>query len=423
MIQKRPFGDEKSHEQPWKQSRHFECSYQLSSFVDIVGRNDVAHKSSIHGEGFLNKCQYGDRLANENEFEDLRSEAAVGFSFFPELFEYGHSTRQQSIKEQLYSPSFDILPRKRVSIGPDYQAVVPEQCAKIEDVDNERMLGTCVNSMLEESYISIKVGRGRADCSCQDKGSLRCTRQHIGESRENLIATLGEKAFMELGFCDMGENVASKWIEEEEDVFNEVVISNPASLGKNFWDHLSVVFPSRTKKEIVSYYFNVFMLRKRGEQNRFDPSNIDSDVDEWHDSVVASPHHQFDDDLEMSEDEMSEDDEMSYDNNPSAAKVDDKVDDDLHDDSCTSYEVHLITPESCYPDTKQVCRIESDNNNNSQFNGFGFDDNMENCDTKHWDVGFRSSSKSIDVEFLPTCSMIEEVFGDETWKNKENDTT
>ena len=53
-----------------------------------------------------------------------------------------------------------------------------------------------------------------------------------------------------------------------------------------------MVFPSRTKKDIVSYYFNVFMLKVRAEQNRLDPRNIDSDDDEWQgsdDSVVESP--------------------------------------------------------------------------------------------------------------------------------------
>ncbi|KAJ6734803.1 DNA BINDING PROTEIN [Salix purpurea] len=79
----------------------------------------------------------------------------------------------------------------------------------------------------------------------------------------------------------MGEVIANKWTGEEEQAFHEVVLSNPVSLRKNFWDHLPSTFPSRTKKELVSYYFNVFMLQKRADQNRFDPLNIDSDDDEW----------------------------------------------------------------------------------------------------------------------------------------------
>nr|KYP76416.1 hypothetical protein KK1_020658 [Cajanus cajan] len=41
-------------------------------------------------------------------------------------------------------------------------------------------------------------------------------------------------------------------------------------------------FQSRTNKEIVSYYFNVFMLRRRAAQNRSRFLDIDSDDDECH---------------------------------------------------------------------------------------------------------------------------------------------
>lgn len=107
------------------------------------------------------------------------------------------------------------------------------------------------------------------------------------EARQRLRETLGQDMFEKLGFCDMGEEVADKWSEDEEHAFDEVVLSYPASLDKNFWDHLSGIFPSRTKKDLVSYYFNVFMLRKRAEQNRFDPLNIDSDNDEWQRSELG----------------------------------------------------------------------------------------------------------------------------------------
>lgn len=35
---------------------------------------------------------------------------------------------------------------------------------------------------------------------------------------------------------------------------------------------------------------------------------------------------------------------------------------------------------------------------------------LEHCETKLWDVGCSTWPKT-EVEFLPTCSMIEEVFG------------
>ncbi|PIA39498.1 hypothetical protein AQUCO_02600151v1 [Aquilegia coerulea] len=345
MVHKRPFADEELCEHPWKQPRQLE--------YDVTQRT---HYSAGEIQGGLNKCQYGDILVNENvgsdkDFETApssntfvtsspsqegsKSEPAVCLSFFPGFFDPDHLLRSRAENQDISSSVFDFLPRRLVSIGPDHQADIPAWGAhsisnevgssdvtvpsnssceslgasqKIDDGNSEKMLGTCVIPMPDcdaAIFDRDKVGSGRIDCSCQDKGSMGCVRQHIVEAREKLIVTLGQETFWGLGFGNMGEEIATKWSEEEEQVFHEVVFSNPASLGKNFWDHLWVVFPSRTKKEIVSYYFNVFMLRKRGEQNRLDPLNVDSDNDEWQgsddgdeelgaaeedeDSVVESP--------------------------------------------------------------------------------------------------------------------------------------
>ncbi|XP_052190289.1 AT-rich interactive domain-containing protein 2-like isoform X2 [Diospyros lotus] len=161
----------------------------------------------------------------------------------------------------------------------------------MDDDDNEAgLIGTCVIPMpdMESSAYSCCADRGRrSNCNCLDRGSIRCVRQHVMEAREELRENhLGQKAFEEFGFCDMGEEVARKWREDEEHTFRDV-LSNAASQSKNIWDHLSATFPSRTKKELVSYYFNVFMLRKRAEQNRFDPLNVDSDNDECQKSKLV----------------------------------------------------------------------------------------------------------------------------------------
>jgi len=79
----------------------------------------------------------------------------------------------------------------------------------------------------------------------------------------------------------MGEEVALTWDPQDEKLFAEVVRSNPASFTKNFWDILPLAFPDKCKREFVSYYFNVYMLRKRASQNRSDPLYINSDDDEW----------------------------------------------------------------------------------------------------------------------------------------------
>ncbi|KAE9607343.1 hypothetical protein Lal_00026620 [Lupinus albus] len=211
--------------------------------------------------------------------------------------------------DDMYS-SLDCSPIKSVPVGPNHQAVLPVWSGKMNKIsklavynddipfsglasihtahDNEeRLMGTSVLPMPDSSFYSNKGnegGEGRSECNCLDQGSIRCVRQHVREARENVRSTLGMENFVNLGFCDMGEYVALKWNEEEEEVFHEVVYTNPASLGRNFWKHLSAAFPHRTNKEIVSYYFNVFMLRRRAAQNRSRFLDIDSDDDECHTS-------------------------------------------------------------------------------------------------------------------------------------------
>lgn len=225
---------------------------------------------------------------------------------------------------------------KKVSIGPEYQAEIPpwrpEVCISNPDSSDlmsseachdddipHRLLGNCVwplagsNSELQDHY----VGQGKStDCECPDQNSIRCVKEHIEAEQEKLKLKLG-KAFSLLGFDDMGENVSEKWTRQEEETFWDIVSMNPMSSNKNFWNYLSVAFPSRSKEELVSYYFNVFILRRRALQNRIDPENIDSDDDEedWHGSEIG-PSNRFrvieeDDDSEAESDDSEGDDEVS----------------------------------------------------------------------------------------------------------------
>ncbi|KAM0937853.1 putative SANT/Myb domain-containing protein [Dioscorea sansibarensis] len=269
-----------------------------------------------------------------NTFEEgSRLESAVGASFIP-YFEDDHQIVGRNHVEETFSSALDYHERKPVAIGPHHQADIP-MCGLTEfensvghsddsvssasnSVDmssssahlvteedsSDKWIGMCILPMPDYGMLSLEVkGRScRNLCNCLDMGSIRCVRQHVVESREKLEQALGHEKFMMLGFGDMGEVVARKWSTEEEQAFQEVVMANPASLGKNFWDDLRHVLISRSSKELISYYFNVFMLRKRAEQNRMDPMNADSDNDEWEessesvagddedDSVVESPH-------------------------------------------------------------------------------------------------------------------------------------
>ncbi|CAN6717700.1 unnamed protein product [Malus baccata var. baccata] len=414
---------------------------------------------------------------SSNSGEDPLFEASFHGSFFPEYFNHERSIRTLTQFEDIYSVLLDHPPRKSASIGPEHQADVPLWGAQgahnnFDLEDEKRLMGTCVIPMPDSDTelftdTGCIVGKGRIDCSCEDGESVRCVRQHILEAREKLVKTIGPKRFEELGFNDMGEQVAQTWSEEEEQLFHRVVFSNPTSLGKNFWDKLSTVFPSRTKKEIVSYYFNVFMLRKRAEQNRYDPMNIDSDSDEWQgsndygdnqpsvtedeDSVVESPegrrvpgyNRNWKDDLEvLDEDDTDEtcDENVDVDmfgrgpeqildrcyglvDNCSSCPIaqlqdkiswDEKGDQEVQDDSCTSFDAAVAA--------SQESQRKSENGNHwsSSFNRGDHEFVLEPCDAKIWDAGYMTCPKN-KVDFLPTSNMIEEVFGKESWNYKARD--
>ncbi|PON40778.1 ELM2 domain protein [Parasponia andersonii] len=465
MINKRPFNDEDSCEVALKHPRQLECVNELAPFVDIVPSLNAPQKS-FSGDNSFNKCQDGEGFSsdfitevskqtkesengvsgsishclwvNNGMFEaDARLETAAHLSLFPEYFEHGDRLRGLLQSDDTFASPVDYSPEKLVPIGPGHQAYVPEwdqRVSKLSDhqtdpqnqvlhgsgldlvvnADEEKM-GTCVISMPKPEvslHYCSQDGASRNDCMCIDEGSVRCVRQHVMEAREKLKENIGARPFEELGFCDMGEEVAKRWTEEEEHIFHEVILTNPSTVGKNFWDHLSMAFPSRKTKDLVSYYFNVFILRKRAGQNRFDQLNIDSDNDEWEktelgglddeDSVVESPadqeasaycqqdnledcHEDLEDANEVDDCEhgadlvcrVGTDEEDGGDvDNGSGADVKDspgnseinllgkipsnnREDSDVQDDSCTSYEYQRDRIELCFTLDEATLRTDA----------------------------------------------------------------
>ncbi|KAM1164113.1 hypothetical protein FF1_023669 [Malus domestica] len=340
MTNKRPFHGEDSYEVAWKHPRQLEYANESAPIVDTFPFSSGPQKFQIsdgEGDGSFSTCpdeggfasDLGTEISNETyrELENgasgsfsrfwlannslfeahVRPEAAGHLSLFPEFFAPANHRRALLHSNDICLSPVDYPPQKLVSIGPQHQAHVPEwghegshtsdHLEKLDPqhelsyassqglgVDEVKLMGTCIISMPDleasENYLCEDTA-ARNHCMCADAGSVRCVRQHVLEAREKLRKDLGECLFEELGFYEMGEEVADKWTKDEEHAFHDAIRSNPASLGKNFWHHLSVAFPLRPHKDLVSYYFNVFMLRQRAEQNRFDPLNIDSDDDEW----------------------------------------------------------------------------------------------------------------------------------------------
>ncbi|KAL1539458.1 hypothetical protein AAHA92_28076 [Salvia divinorum] len=209
------------------------------------------------------------------------------WSCFPEYIDINIPRHPLNQIEEPYIDLFNSPPRKEVPLGFDHQAEVPlwdpNASNFCDDYREERLIGTCIIAMpdLNDSKMEgVGVGCGRTDCCCLDTGSMRCVQQHVNEAREKLRETIGYGNFVDLGFCNMGDEVAYQWTPHDEQVFHDIVYTNPESHGRKFWKHLSVAFPTRTKNELVSYYFNVFVLRRRAVQNRSYLLEIDSDDDE-----------------------------------------------------------------------------------------------------------------------------------------------
>ncbi|KAJ6686265.1 AT-RICH INTERACTIVE DOMAIN-CONTAINING PROTEIN 2 [Salix purpurea] len=172
---------------------------------------------------------------------------------------------------------------KRIPVGPVFQAEVPEWTGVVSKSD-PKWLGTRVWP-LETSFNKFiierePIGKGRSDaCGCQVPKSIECVRFHIAERRLRVMRELA-KAFNQWRFDRMGEEVKLSWTKEEQKKFGSTVRSNPLSPDKNFWVEIFKCFPGRGREDLVSYYYNVFLLQRRANQNRSSPGNINSDDDE-----------------------------------------------------------------------------------------------------------------------------------------------
>ncbi|KAL4383905.1 hypothetical protein GQ457_15G009440 [Hibiscus cannabinus] len=172
--------------------------------------------------------------------------------------------------------------RRVVAVGPLFQAEVPEWTGSVSDSDS-KWLGTRqwpLNGGKHDSLpVTNPIGSKRPNsCSCQIPGSVECIRFHIAEKRMKLKLELGS-LFYHWRFDGMGEEISLRWTAEEEKRFKHMVQLEPPS-SNAFWARASEFFPEKTRQDLVSYYFNVFLIQRRSYQNRVTPKSIDSDDDE-----------------------------------------------------------------------------------------------------------------------------------------------
>ncbi|KAK1284653.1 AT-rich interactive domain-containing protein 2 [Acorus calamus] len=179
-------------------------------------------------------------------------------------------------------------PEKEVPVGHHYQAEIPDYVDipshGSNDPDDLKWLGTMIWPPTKKvNNLEVQddsIGKGRPNsCSCKHPGSVRCIKFHVAEERLRLKLELGS-VFSIWKFENMGEEVALSWTASEQAKFKDIVRSNRASLGEDFWDEVYQCFPEKSRQSIVSYYFNAFVLWRRAYQNRITPHEINSDDDE-----------------------------------------------------------------------------------------------------------------------------------------------
>ncbi|KAM0020020.1 putative SANT/Myb domain-containing protein [Helianthus debilis subsp. tardiflorus] len=318
---------------------------------------------------------------------DEASGPGLGPTFCPNLFsdffEFNMPRRSLVHFDDTYVALLNCSPRKEVPIGPDHQAHVPEfDSDSARNYITEISTGVLVISDQEDETVTVQT-----DCQCMDNGSIRCVQQHVNEARLNLKESLGLEKFVNLGFNTMGEEVACNWTDEEQH-FQDIIYSNPVSHGKKFWEVLSVEFPTRTKKDLVSYYFNVFIYRRRAIQNRSQLLAIDSDDDEWWGTKRGSTENgDFVDHGDHDHDSVSED----------------------GDNVVSVKENQLVNegPSRNTHDNKVTSQSEQEKEKPVVAHNVG----LKSESYLHWDPPYSTMGSTKGVDLLPTCSMIEEIFG------------
>lgn len=188
--------------------------------------------------------------------------------------------------------SGDHLRRPVIPNGSKFQAEIPEWTSPdkrknfyggYDDSESLKWLGTRIWPMegrRRETPVKA-VGKGRHDgCSCVSPGSADCVKRHVLKKRLLLQSDIGP-AFTLWKFDEMGEEAVSKsWTLEEQMRFESLVKANPLWKEANFWELALRRFPSKSKKKILSYYYNVFIPRRMSLQSKSSLETFDSDDDQ-----------------------------------------------------------------------------------------------------------------------------------------------
>lgn len=186
-----------------------------------------------------------------------------------------------------------------IPVGPRFQVDVPDwaNSQKVEMVrkykegesDALKWLGTPVwptdNNLENREANEELIGKGRNEhCRCEYPGSVECVKRHVKEERMKLESEL-ETAFSAWKIDEMGEEVSNLWTTKEQEKFSSLVKSSQMSKGKSFLKPAVASLPSKSRQNIVNYYFNVHVPQRISEQTRSNCEIIDTDDEEGEEEV------------------------------------------------------------------------------------------------------------------------------------------
>ncbi|RDX95313.1 AT-rich interactive domain-containing protein 1, partial [Mucuna pruriens] len=299
-IPEKPKWKSYSNQEVWKQVLLFREAVFLKRGFEPRGSEASSEQRSWQSQK-MHPCLYDDNLGtNYNLRERLKRDKKLLFgqptssvrsssdsSVGTENRTPSPHTEDRSEKRLLDSSDansgLDRCATVRMPLGANHQAEIPEWTGMTSDSDSKWSGSQIWPSSTVNTRLLIErdpIGKGRQDtCGCSIPGSVECVRFHIAEKRAKVKLELGA-AFYCWNFDKVGEDVRLFWKEEEEKKFADVVRSNSSSSETYFWDHIFRAFPTKSREDLVSYYFNVFILQRRGYQNRHTPDNIDSDDDD-----------------------------------------------------------------------------------------------------------------------------------------------
>ncbi|XP_078167758.1 AT-rich interactive domain-containing protein 2-like isoform X2 [Carex rostrata] len=222
----------------------------------------------------------------KNKGKNTRTSPRLNSTSGPPVTSSTGSTKQRTIPAPPSISWLSMDEESDVPVGPNHQADIPEfsNYVSTSDPNSLKYLGTSFWSPKHKTAFQashtpiVEIGCSK-NCQCVIPGSPECIRFHVAENKLKLKCELGP-AFYAMGFQKMGEEVALSWTQEEEEKFKSIISANLPSDDKKFWPSLFKYLRSKSWKGLVSYYYNVFLLRRRRYQNRAIPVKIDSDDDD-----------------------------------------------------------------------------------------------------------------------------------------------